>query len=438
MRLPELLSKKTFLFKGVFASLESKNFRLYSLGQGISLVGTWMQHIAMSWLVYRLTGSVFLLGLVGFTSQVPTFILSPFAGVITDRLNRHNIMIATQVCFMLQAALFATLVLTNTIQVWHIIALSLFFGFISAFDAPARQSLVIDLIEKPEHLSNAIALNSAMFNGARLVGPGIAGITIAIVGEGVCFTLNAISYIAVIWALMAMNITKKQRRSQLETNLKKSFSEGIKYTFGFAPIKTLLILLAIISLLGLPYVVLMPAYAKEILQGGSAMLGLLMSAVGAGALIGALYLASRKTVIGLGQIISFSTITFGIAIIIAAYSRAEWLSILSLFFSGLAMITAIASINTLIQTLADEDKRGRVMSFYAMALMGMNPIGNLLAGTTATIIGITYTLAIGGVATIAVGIWFQKQRPMLRKHIRPIFISKGIIQDPSIEVPHTN
>lgn len=438
MRLVELLPKKVFLFKEVFASLESKNYRLYSLGQGISLIGTWMQNVAMSWLVYRLTGSVFLLGLVGFTSQAPTFILSPFAGVITDRLNRHKIMIATQVFFMLQAILLAVLVLTNAVQVWHIITLSLFFGFISAFDAPARQSLVIDLIEKPEHLSNAIALNSAMFNGARLVGPGIAGFTIAIVGEGICFTINAVSYIAVIWALMAMNMTQKQKSAKQETNLKKSFSEGFKYTFGFAPIKILLILLAIISLLGLPYVVLMPAYAKELLQGGSAMLGLLMSSVGAGALIGALYLASRKTVLGLGRIISISTVTFGIALIIAAYSKSEWLSLLSLFFTGLAMITVIASINTLIQTLADEDKRGRVMSFYAMALMGMNPIGNLLAGTIATVIGITYTLAIGGAATIAAGIWFQKQRPMLRKHIRPVFVSKGIIRDTSIVVPPAN
>ncbi len=225
MRLVELLPKKVFLFKEVFASLESKNYRLYSLGQGISLIGTWMQNVAMSWLVYRLTGSVFLLGLVGFTSQAPTFILSPFAGVITDRLNRHKIMIATQVFFMLQAILLAVLVLTNAVQVWHIITLSLFFGFISAFDAPARQSLVIDLIEKPEHLSNAIALNSAMFNGARLVGPGIAGFTIAIVGEGICFTINAVSYIAVIWALMAMNMTQKQKSAKQETNLKKSFSE---------------------------------------------------------------------------------------------------------------------------------------------------------------------------------------------------------------------
>lgn len=435
MRLVELLPKKFFLFKEVFASLESKNYRLYSLGQGISLIGTWMQHVAMSWLVYRLTGSVFLLGLVGFTSQAPTFILSPFAGVITDRLNRHKIMIATQVFFMLQAVVLAVLVLTNTIQVWHIIALSLFFGFISAFDAPARQSLVIDLIEKPEHLSNAIALNSAMFNGARLVGPGIAGFAIAIVGEGICFTINAVSYIAVIWALMAMAIPQRQKNLQQASNLRKSFTEGIKYTFGFAPIKILLILLAVVSLLGLPYVVLMPAYAKELLNGGSALLGLLMSSVGAGALTGALYLASRKSVIGLGRIISISTVTFGAALIIAAYSRSGWLSVVSLYFTGLAMITSIASINTLIQTLADEDKRGRVMSFYAMALMGMNPIGNLLAGTIATIIGITYTLAIGGAATIATGIWFQKQRPMLRKYTHPIFVTKGIIKETHVEHP---
>jgi MFS family permease len=438
MRFSQLIPNSTRSLKKIFASLESKNYRLYFAGQGISLIGTWMQNIAMSWLVYRITGSVFLLGLVSFTSQVPTFILSPFAGVITDRFNRHKIMVATQVLFLVQAGILALLVLTNNVQVWHVIVLSLFFGLISAFDAPARQSLVIDLIEKPENLSNAIALNSAMFNGARLIGPGIAGFTIALVGEGICFTINAVSYIAVIWALMAMSMPTRVNPQKPNTNLKKSFSEGFKYTFGFAPIRILLILLGVISLFGLPYVVLMPPYAKEILKGGSGMLGLLMSATGAGALSGSLYLAARKTVIGLGRIITISTITFGASIIIASYSTNAVVSILSLYLTGLAMISAIASVNTLIQTIADEDKRGRVMSFYAMALMGMNPIGNLLAGTIATAIGVAYTLAIGGLITIGVGFWFQKQRPVLRKYIRPVFISKGIIQDTHAEVQPSN
>ncbi len=438
MHLPKLIPNNADALKKIFASLESKNYKLYFAGQGISLIGTWMQHIAMSWLVYRLTGSVFLLGLVSFTSQVPTFILSPFAGVITDRFNRHRIMVATQVLFLLQALILALLVLTNTVQIWHIITLSLFFGLISAFDAPARQSLVIDLIEKPENLGNAIALNSAMFNGARLVGPGIAGFTIALVGEGICFSINAVSYIAVIWALMAMTIPQKLQHKTSDTNLKKSFSEGFKYTFGFAPIRILLILLGIVSLVGLPYVVLMPPYAKEILKGDSGMLGLLMSATGAGALTGALYLAARKTVIGLGKIISISIITFGASIIIAGYSYNPVLSLIALYFTGLAMITVIASINTLIQTIAEEDKRGRVMSFYAMALMGMNPIGNLLAGTIAAAIGVTYTLIIGGVITIGAGIWFQQQRPILRKYIRPVFVSKGIIQEAPAEIQPGN
>ena len=408
-------------FNNIFASLESKNYRLYFIGQGISLIGTWMQHIAMAWLVYRLTGSVFLLGLVSFTSQIPIFILSPFAGVLTDQFNRHRIMIATQVLFMLQAAILALLIFTNTVDVWHIIALSLLFGFISAFDAPARQSLVIDLIDKPENLGNAIALNSAMFNGARLIGPGIAGITIAIVGEGICFMMNAISYIAVIWALILMHIPHNPS-PKTQIDFKKSLTEGLKYTFGFAPIRVLLILLGFVSLMGLPYIVLMPAYAKEILHGGSKELGFLMSAVGAGALTGALYLAARKTIFGLYKLISAGTITFGVAIIIASYSTNIILSMISLYLTGLSMIVLVASINTLIQTLAEEDKRGRVMSFYAMALIGINPIGNLLAGAIASGIGIVYTLVIGGVSTILAGVWFEHKRPALRQHTRYIKI----------------
>ena len=411
----------------IFSSLDSKNYKLYFTGQSISLIGSWMQSVAMGWLVYRLTGSKFLLGFIGFTSQIPSFILSPFAGVITDRFNRHKIMFWTQILFMLQAILFSFLVLFNLIQVWHIIALSLLFGLISAFDAPARQSLVIDLIDKPENLGNAIALNSAMFNGARLFGPAIAGMLIAVVKEGPCFLINAFSYVAVIWALYKIKIPPKVRKEK--ENMNEGFKEGFKYTFGFKPIKVLLILLAILSLIGLPYSTLMPAYAGEVLKGNSHTYGFLMSATGAGAFLGAIYLASRKTVLGLGKIIVFSSLLFGLSLIGISFSSNFKLSLVMLFLAGFFMILAIASINTLVQTLTDEDKRGRVMSFYAMALMGMNPIGNLIAGSLASGIGISNTLLIGGVIVILSGTLFSIVRPSLRQYTHPIYVKKGFVTE---------
>jgi MFS family permease len=414
------------LGRQIFSSLQSKNYRLYFMGQSVSLIGTWMQTLAMSWLVYRLTGSLFLLGLVGFTSQFPSFILSPFAGVLTDRFNRLRIMTLTQVMFMIQALLISILVLTKVIEVWHIIALSIFFGLITAFDTPARQSLVIDLIDKPENLSNAIALNSAMFNGARLVGPAIAGLLIAAVGEGYCFLINAGSYIGVITSLLMMQI-KETKKSRSIENIGEDLKEGWRYTFGFMPIRTLLILLAIISLVGMPYITVMPAYASLTLKGGSHTLGFLMSASGAGAFIAALYLASRKTVIGLGKIIAFNTIVFGLALIGISFSTILWISLVIMFLIGISMIASIASINTLIQTLVDEDKRGRVMSFYAMAFLGMSPIGNLCAGSIASAIGVSLTLLLGGIITLAAGIWFESIRPTLRKYTFPVYERKGII-----------
>jgi len=426
MTLNSIIPKDFKALQNIFSSLRSRNYRLYFTGQGISLIGTWMQNIAMSWLVYRLTGSVFLLGLIGFTSQIPTFVLAPFAGVLTDRYNRQKIMILAQVFFMLQALVVALLVLFNQIEVWHIIALSLVFGIISAFDAPARQSLVIDLIDNPEDLGNAIALNSAIFNGARLVGPAIAGITIAAVGEGVCFLLNTLSFVAVIVALLRIKIPAKQVTIHL-TNFKKSLAEGLHYTFQSVPIRTLIMLLAILSLFGYPFMVLLPAYAKEVLQGGSGTLGFLMSALGGGALVGAIYMAARRSAIGLNKIISVNTCLLGLAIVITSFSEKTYFSLIVLFFGGLSMILSLAAINTLLQTIADEDKRGRVMSFYAMSLMGTQPIGNLLAGTVASGIGIPHTLLIGGTLTVFSGIWFQLNRKSLRKYIRPIFINKGIL-----------
>jgi len=426
MIISNIIPKDLRAVKNIFSSLRSRNYRRFFIGQGISLIGTWMQNIALSWLVYRLTGSVFLLGLIGFTSQIPSFILSPFAGVLTDRFNRHKMMLLAQVLFMLQSLIMALLVLFNLVAVWHIIVLSIVFGIISAFDAPARHSLVIDLIDKPEDLGNAIALNSAIFNAARLVGPSVAGIVIAIVGEGICFLLNATSYIAIIYALLKIKIHSKPSVMKT-TDLKESFMEGLRYTFRSVPIRTLLLLLAIMSLAGFPFIVLLPAYAKEILHGGSDTLGFLMSALGAGALIAALYMAGRKTVLGLGRLIAMYSVLMGLAIVAASFSRNIYLSLVPFFVGGLSMILSIASINTMVQTIADEDKRGRVMSFYSMALMGTLPFGNLLAGTIASAIGIPYALLIGGAITVLTGIWFQVNRKSLRKHVRPIYMTKGIL-----------
>jgi MFS family permease len=417
----------------IFSSLRSKNYRLYFAGQSVSLIGTWMQNVALSWLVYRLTGSVFLLGLVGFMSQIPMFILAPITGVLTDRFDRLRIMTLAQICFMLQALAMTLLVLFNVIAIWHIIALSLVFGIISAFDAPARQSLVIDLIDKKEDLGNAIALNSAVFNGARLVGPAIAGITIAIVGEGICFLLNTLSFLAVIFALMKIKVPVRKIVVE-NTKLKKIFVDGFSYTFRTIPIRMLLIQLALLSLVALPFIVLLPAYAKEILHGSADTLGYLMSSLGAGALTGAIYMASRKSVIGLGRIISLYSALLGLTIVLAAFSQKTYFSLILFYCGGLSMILTIAAINTMIQTIADEDKRGRVMSFYAMALMGTVPIGNLLAGTIASGIGIPYTLITGGIITIISGVIFELKRKSLRKYIRPIYIRKGIIPEQPIEL----
>lgn len=411
--------------KGIFSSLKSRNYRYYFFGQSISLIGTWMQNIALSWLVYRLTGSVFLLGLIGFTSQIPTFVIAPFAGVLLDRYDRLKILRLAQILFMIQALVMAAMVLLNIIQVWHIIMLSLIFGLISAFDAPARQSLVIHLIDKPSRISNAIALNSAVFNGARLVGPAIAGIIIGLVGEGICFLLNALSFVAVIYALYRIRI---HNVSAIKTeNFTQSFREGFQYTFQTKPIRVLLLLLSILSLFGLPYIILLPAYAKKILHGSADTLGFLMSAAGAGAFIAALYMAARKTVIGLGKLLMFCLIIFGISMLFIAFSTHILPVLVFLFFAGFAMIVSISSVNTMIQTISDEDKRGRVMSFYAMALLGITPIGNLLAGSVASTIGIPYTLFSGGIITIISGIWFAWYRKYFRQYVRPIYRSKGIL-----------
>ncbi len=412
----------------MFRALRYRNYRLFFMGQGISLIGTWMQQVALSWLVYRLTDSVFLLGAVTFSSQIPSFLLGPFAGVLADKFNRHKVLLVTQALSMVQASTLAILVLTGTVQVWHILALSAFLGTINGFDIATRQAFVVELVERREDMSNAIALNSSMFNMARLVGPTIAGLLIAAVGEGMCIAINAVSYIAVIGSLLLMRLKPfvqvKQERKAWE-----SLVDGFKYAFGFAPIRSLILIVGLISLFGMPFTVLLPVFARDILQGGANTLGYLMGASGFGALTGAMFLAQRKSVVGLGTIIVYTMSLFGFALMAFSFSEIFILSFILMLFSGFGMIVTMASCNTLLQTIVDDDKRGRVMSLYATAFMGMAPIGSMLAGSVAEHIGVAYTLlGCGFLCAISV-IPFALNLSKLRQMVQPIYQRLGIVSE---------
>jgi MFS family permease len=396
------------ILNNIFRSLKYKNYRYFFAGQSISLVGTWIQRIAMPWLVYHLTGSAFLLGLVGFAGQIPTFLLAPFAGVITDRYNKYFILMSTQILAMLQALALAILYFLQIINIWHIVLLNVLLGCVNAFDIPSRQSFVIELVEKKEDLGNAIALNSSMVNGARLLGPSIAGIIIATVGEGVCFFINAVSYLFVIFSLMKIKVHNKRTNNHKRKHLLKELREGLSYTFGFAPIRSVILLLALVSLMGIPYAILMPVFVKQVLHGGSHVFGFLMGASGFGALIGAIYLAARKNVIGLEHVIPFSAIAFGGGLIIFSMCRVYLMSILLMVIIGLSMMLQMAGSNTILQTIVDDDKRGRVMSFYTMAFMGTAPFGSLMAGGFADILGVSHTLTLCGFVCVISACIFLK------------------------------
>ncbi len=420
-------------FKFLVRALRHRNYRLFFGGQGISLIGTWMTRIATGWLVYRLTNSPFLLGLVTFASQIPTFLLAPLAGVFVDRSNKHRVLVVTQILAMAQSLALAALALSGVIKIWHVIALNVFQGLINTVDIPARQSFVVEMVEDRNDLGNAIALNSSMFNGARLIGPSIAGLLIAWVGEGFCFLADSISYIAVIIALLAMRIkpgTTKISNGKIMEGLK----EGYKYAFGFAPIRAILFQIALVSVVGFPYLILMPIFARDLLKGGPNTFGFLMAAVGLGALCGAIYMASRKSVIGLGRVLWISSIVFGVGIILFSLSRSFPLSIALLIFTGAGMMTQMAAANTLLQTMVEDDKRGRVMSFYSMAFMGMAPFGSILAGTLAGRIGAPATNIIGGALCIVGAAIFARNLPALRKLLRPIYVSKGILPEAAVGV----
>jgi MFS family permease len=409
-------------------ALRHRNYRLFFAGQSLSLIGTWMTRIAVSWLVYRLTHSALLLGLVSFTGQIPTFILAPLAGVWVDRWNRHRVLVVTQVLAMIQSALLAFFALSGTITVTHIVLLSVFQGLINAVDMPARQAFLVEMVADREDLPNAIALNSSMVNAARLVGPSVAGVLIAGVGEGWCFFIDAVSYLAVIASLLLMRLAIGPRRAAT-THVLAELREGFRYVTSSAPIRSILLLLALVSLMGMPYTVLMPIVASKVLNGGAHTLGFLMAASGFGALLGAVYLASRRTVLGLGRLIPLSAATFGIGLVAFSFSRTFWLSLALMPLVGMAMMVQMASSNTILQTIVDEDKRGRVMSFYAMAFFGTVPLGSLLAGSLASRAGAPITILIGGAACIIGAGLFLRGLPELRRAIRPIYIRLGILPE---------
>ncbi|WP_299825308.1 MFS transporter [uncultured Pontibacter sp.] len=413
---------------GMFRALRYRNYRLFFVGQGISLIGTWMQQIALSWLVYRLTDSVFLLGAVTFSSQIPSFILGPFAGVLADKFNRHKVLLVTQTLSMVQASTLAVLVLTDAIQIWQVLALSAFLGIVNGFDISTRQTFVVEMVDKREDLSNAIALNSSLFNMARLVGPTIAGLLIAAVGEGMCILINAVSYIAVLGSLLLMRLKPFERVAQ-QHKVWQSLKYGFQYAFGFPPIRSLIIIVALLSLFGMPFTVLLPVFARDILHGGANTLGYLMGASGFGALTGALFLAQRKSVVGLGKVLLATMLIFGLALIAFSFSKVLLLSLVLMLFSGFGMIVTMASCNTLLQTLVDDDKRGRVMSLYSTAFMGMAPIGSMLAGSVAEQIGVGYTLAGCGLLCALSIIPFAVYRPKLRRMVQPIYERLGIVPE---------
>jgi MFS family permease len=412
-------------------ALHHRNYRLFFSGQSVSLVGTWITRVATSWLVYRLTGSELLLGLVGFFGQIPTLVLAPLAGVLVDRWDRHRLLVVTQILSMLQSFALAGLTFAGIIKVWHVIALQVAQGMINAFDTPGRQAFVVEMVEDRADLPNAIALNSSMVNGSRIVGPSIGGAIIAVVGEAWCFALDGISYLFVIASLLAMRLRPGGANRPSGTNLLHELRTGYGYVRSSVPIRTALVLLAIVSAMGVPYSVLMPVIAADVLHGGPGTLGTLMAATGVGALGGTIYLASRHSVVGLGRVIAVATMVFGGSLIAFSASHVLWLSLILLPLVGAGFIVQMASTNTVLQTIVEDRFRGRVMAFYAMAFLGTSPIGSLIAGVLADRIGAQATIALGGTICVAAGVWFSTRLPLLRSIVHPIYVERGILPIPA-------
>jgi MFS family permease len=414
-------------------ALQHRNFRLFFGGQSISLVGTWITRVATSWLVYRLTGSELLLGVAGFAGQIPTLFITPFAGVLVDRYDRRRILMITQAGSLIQSALLATLTFKNVITVNQIIWLQVLQGVINSFDTPARQAFVSEMVEDRRDLPNAIALNSSMVNGTRIIGPSIGGLLIAGFGEAWCFAIDAISYIAVIGSIVAMRVAPRVRHEAAEMHLLDELHHGWRYVLQSVPIRSALLLVAIVSTAGTPYTVLMPAIAKEVLHGGPNTLGLLMTATGVGALAGALYLAQRESVVGLGRIIMWASAVFGVGLVIFSQMTMLWPAFVVLAIAGCGFMIHLAATNTILQTIVEERLRGRVMSFYTMAFFGTVPIGSLIGGFMADRYGAMHTVLFTGGICLAGSAWFAYKLPAIRAVVRPIYRERGIITVPAVD-----
>jgi MFS family permease len=407
-------------------ALRHRNFKLFFAGQGISVIGTWMTRLATSWLVYHLTQSAFLLGVVSFSGQILSFLLGPVAGVWVDRMNRRRLLLWTQSLAAVQSLALAALTLTHVINLWEIIALTMMQGFINAFDTPGRQVFLSQMLEDPNDLGNAIAINSSMTNVARLLGPAIAGLVISAVGEGWCFFIDGISYFAVIASLLMMRI-KPLNILRVKSSMIKQMREGWDYVSTFRPIRSILLLFSLTALMGYPYTVLMPVFAGKVLHGGPHTLGLLAGASGAGALISALSLTLRKSVLGLTRMLQISAATLGTALILFGLSHTLWLSLILMVFAGFGLIQSASATNTILQTLAPEDKRARVISYYVMAFFGMSPFGSLMAGLLADRIGASDTVMVTGVFCLVGALWFTFEMPKIKVLMRPIYEAKGIL-----------
>jgi MFS family permease len=420
----------------VTRALRHRNYRLFFSGQSVSLIGTWITRVATSWLVYRLTGSELLLGIVGFCGQIPTLLLAPYAGVIVDRSDRRRILVWTQILSLVQSAALAILTLGHWVTVTQILLLQVAQGLINAFDTPARQAMVVDMVEDRADVPNAIALNSSMVNGSRIIGPSIGGIVIAAVGEGWCFAIDALSYVGVVLSLVAMRLRTRDPHPA-GVPILEDLRVGLRYVMESVPIRSALLLLAIVSVAGMPYTVLMPAITAKQLHGGPNTLGWLMAAGGVGALAGGLYLASRESVVGLGRVILVGTFVFGAALIGFSLTTNVWVAAVLLAFGSAGFMTQMASTNTIIQTIVDERFRGRVMAFYTMAFFGSAPIGSLLGGMLADRMGAPKTILWGGVVCLAASAWFAVKLPTLRVLVRKIYIERGIIAAPDVDAGTT-
>jgi MFS family permease len=413
-------------------ALQHRNFRLFFGGQSISLVGTWITRVATSWLIYRLTGSELLLGIAGFCGQIPTLVITPFAGVLVDRMDRRRMLVITQIASLVQSGALAALTIGGVITVKQIIWLQVLQGVINSFDTPARQAFVSEMVEDRNDLPNAIALNSSMVNGSRIIGPSIGGVLIAGVGEGWCFLIDAVSYVGVIGSLLAMRVKPRQQHGAAEMHLLDELHHGWKYVFHSVPIRSALTLVAIVSLAGTPYTVLMPAIAAQVLHGGPNTLGILMTATGVGALSGALYLASRESVVGLGRVIMYATFVFGTGLIAFSLTTSLWVACVVLAVAGAGFMIHLAATNTILQTFVEERLRGRVMSFYTMAFFGTVPIGSLIGGVIADRFGAPMTVGISGVMTLGSATWFANRLPAIRAVVRPSYRQRAINTLPAV------